>query len=58
MSELKRLETQLVDAGLMPGGVKGNAYLIKIGKKEQLEYIKFLVKQKYDSLWWWWHGDG
>jgi hypothetical protein len=50
MSELKRLETQLVDAGLMPGGVKGNAYLIKIGKKEQLEYIKFLVKQKYDSL--------
>ena len=31
-------------------GVKGNAYLVKISKKEQMEYIKFLVKQKYDSL--------
>ena len=31
-------------------GVKGNNYRVKISKKEQMEYIKFLVKQKYDSL--------
>ena len=31
-------------------GVRGNAYLLKISKNEQLEYVKFLVKQKYDSI--------
>ena len=31
-------------------GAKGNGYLVKISRKEQMEYLKFLVKQKYDSL--------
>lgn len=31
-------------------GAKGYSYLVKISEKEQIEYIKFVVKQKYDSL--------
>mgnify|MGYP001280663413 CR=1 FL=1 len=31
-------------------GAKGYSYLVKISEKEQIEYIKFVVKQKYDSV--------
>ncbi len=32
-------------------GVSGNGYIIKkISKLDALEYVKYLIKQKYDSL--------
>lgn len=31
-------------------GVKGNVYVIKFEKKTDLDYVMFLLKQKYKSL--------
>ena len=31
-------------------GVQGNAYVLKVSAQDQLEYVKFLVKQKYESI--------
>lgn len=31
-------------------GIEGNSYLLKISNASELEYAKYLIKQKYDSL--------